>query len=379
MKRNKELATDGYKKLKKWKDNEIREFKKLLRREILSLGLSNELLFLFPNKLGTDYDFNNRLNDIASRFTVVEDNETTTVFTRSKYEKILYEAVKYCLQPLRMPVHTWDELKKGISEKQGATVSITKEFLEIAGQIINNTNPKKVDVTNLSNGQREWLSTHGTGIETIDDIFYMMQWEYLTASHNINESKYYLMSNWLKKNHPYLYKFYLSGRNRKGKLIRSYPSMRARLKTLDKMVRDRQIDPLMIEIAIQHFISLLNNDILFASVFDSYFFKRRRGKPRDFKRKALDQAKPFIYYLKFFEYKPILFKNTSVTSIYDIGVLLLNALAGETIYSTKKYCIKLNGCEESGLDGRYFNFWGALQLSKELDSFRKGWMELSDS
>ncbi|MCJ7508503.1 MAG: hypothetical protein MUO85_07205 [candidate division Zixibacteria bacterium] len=110
-------------------------------------------------------------------------------------------------------------------------------------------------------------------------------------------------------------------------------------------------------------------------MFYSYFYKRERGKPRVLKRKALEKAKLLIYLLKFFNIQPIDHNGIKIKSIYDLGVLLLNALAGEKIYKTERYDPLADG--EGGADGRYFKFKGALLLYRELDPFRRAWRQLN--
>jgi hypothetical protein len=370
--------------IRKWKEERIRDIRAVLRSPVESLKLSEECLFQlwkfdFASPEYAEQQFNCRLKEYKPSGALTEYKEIlkSVQYDSSKihfyssspmfeYEKILDTAVEMCLAPLK-------SLDRPFGESE-ATYSVSKQFQRLTGEIISKTHPKEIVHTDLSEKQIEFLSTDGCGIETIEDVFYMMESKYLTACYEQHRRKYSLMSKWLEKNHPHLYEFYLNGKTRYGERGSVFPPMRKRLRNLDKLVNSKEAKPETVEIAFRQLKCLIEDDLLFASVFYSYFYEQQKGRLPDLKRRALKEAKPYVYYLKLFNIQPIDYNGVEIKSIYDLGVLLLNALAGGVIYSTDKLDPIGNG--QSGVNGHYFKFKGTLVLFKELDSFRKQFREL---
>jgi hypothetical protein len=366
----------------KW---QIAPLKSNLSTKVRSLKLSPKLLFYLmhyeivsPWLEKVNSGFNDRLDNFS--FGKMEpamrrrDRKMVwiTIPPSSLYkehQRILQEAITFIHQRYPWKLRNW------LPDR-------FKEFRAISEEIIRNTNPKEARSVDLSEEQKEWFYWWGNipsrfnhivieGVvppPTIEGVFERMLCEYNMMLDQL--SKYRVMSRWLEEKHRHLHEFYLHGRGRYAQSEKVFPSIGERLKSLNKLVA--VVDDLAIcETAFMKELKcLMDNDLLFTSVFYSYFYKRKRGRPPRLKRKALEKAKPYIYYLKFFKIQPILWNGIEITSIYDLGVLLLNALAGERIYSTEKYDPLKDG-SGSGVDGRYFKFKGASQLSKELDSFRQ--------
>jgi hypothetical protein len=264
------------------------------------------------------------------------------------YKRILNQAVEYFGPPF-------------------SKVVIHGKFLKLGYQIIGNTDPKEINDSNFSKAQKEWLAKDG--IKNIDGVLGKVKSKYGKVCAKRQFKWIRLMNNWLKKNYPQLHEFYLHGRvgcETEGKIA---PSMIERLKSLDQVVKYG--DLAIIEIALSQLKYLIENDILFASVFYRYFYKQPQGSLPDqdsgLKRKALKEALPYVYYLKFFKIQPILWNGIEIRSIYDRGVLLLNALAGEKIYSEE---LVDPVHKHSGPRGKLI---GSDILCYELSSFRRLW------
>jgi hypothetical protein len=363
-----DLERDGLEELRKWKEERVRRIQEVLSSRVRRLKLCEKCLlqlleYGFASPEYAERDFHRRLKEykrsgaLAQYKRDQEDGyEVYSSYPMLEYEKILDEVVEVCLAPLKSLDRPFGELED--------TFCVSEKFQKLKGQIISKTNPKEPNVENLTEAQKEWLSTYGCGIETIEDVFYMMESEYLGACHRQYKRKYSLINQWLKDNHSKLYEFYLHGTRRTKGAKSFFPSMGNRLKTLDKFMQSEEADPVTIEIAIRQLKHLIEDDLLFACVFYSYFFKSERGRPPDLKRMALNRVTPYVYYLKFFDIQPIQWSGTEISSIYDLGVLLLNALADEKIFY-----------EHKG-DGHRGILAGANALYVELDGFLQAWRSM---
>jgi hypothetical protein len=399
-------TTDTFRLLQEYLEERIGKLRAVLGSDVKRLNLSPKLLWslmhhnvVFTELAGVESAFNRRLQDLKfSKLKTTEEQKDEFPWT-SGYKEILYKAVEFCRQPLETPAYTLEEHREGLAKDDYPTPSIPQEFFEIADQILQRTERKKINYADLTENEKNWCKglrsqmvedyypddtefnlqcAQGWGgeIRTVKDIMEAMMNEYASMAHQISERKCSMMNWWLKKHYPNLHEFYLHGKGRYGTNKRIFPAMRERLQNLDDLVKSKYADTVMIEIACNQLYSLIEKDPLFASVFYTYFYKQNKGLYPDLRKKALDKAKPYICFLKFFKIQPIDYKGVSISSIYDRGVLLLNALAGKTIYSTDKYD-PLGDGEGGGVDGRYYEFKGARQLEKELDSFRQFWRKLS--
>jgi hypothetical protein len=328
-----------------------------LSKEVRRLKLSRRLLFYLmhykivdPSLEEVNRNFNQRLDDFSfgKMEQVMSRKDQKMVWITippsslfKTHQRIEQEAVTY-IHEHRKHYYLWN-LWNSLPDR-------FKEFRVISEEIIRNTNPKEARSADLSEKQKVWfwcseippnpieyVGGGGPGTPTIESVFERMLTEYNWMIGQL--SKYKEMTKWLEKNYPGLHEFYLHGKDRIGAKDKIAPSMRERLKSLDEVVNSKYVDLAMIEIAFSQLKRLIEDDLLFTCVFYSYFYKSEKGLPPELKRKALERAKPYVYYLKFFTIQPIPWNGIKIRSRYKLGVLLLNALAGEEIYKVGKVSI----------------------------------------
>jgi hypothetical protein len=310
----------------------IELIKSSFSKEAEKLNLSPKLLFylmhyniVFTSMEQVNGAFNERLDNFSygkmEQFMRRRDRKMVWITIPpsslyKKHQKILFEAVTYIHQHCPWKLRNW------LPDR-------FKEFRAISEKIIRNTDPKEIKWRVLSQKQKEWIQHPFEGIGwrgpiPIKDLFDHMVYGYVAMVDQL--SKYRRMNLWLAKEYVNLHDFYLLGGRRYAK-ERVFPSIKERLKTLDRLVNYTD-DLVILETAIKPLKCLIDNDLLFTSVFYSYLYKPERGKLPDLKRKALEKVKPLIYLLRFFDIQPIDYNSIKIKSIYDFGVLLLNALAG---------------------------------------------------
>jgi hypothetical protein len=273
------------------------------------------------------------------------------------YKETLYKHIDPCLWNLVSPFSI-----------EGSCIMILpdrlKKFRDLSVKIIQKTDPQEINEKKLCEKQKEWI--RGNVLKTIDGVFFMLEMKYVQMIDQIG--KYRRINDELHKSYSNLHEYYLNGRphdqEKKGS-----PSIRQRLKSLNELVTNVD-DPVTLEMAFKQLRCLMENDPLFASVFYSYFYEPKKDIPPDLKRKALEKARPYVYFLKFFTKQPINHEGAKIKGIYDLGVLLLNALAGEKIYSDE-FVDPVN--KKSGPRGK---LKGSDILYVELSSQRQFWKSM---
>jgi hypothetical protein len=362
-------------KLSDLKGRWLPRFKKRLSKNVLELKLSNRSLNWLGSILGAEvssvrFRFKHDLEAEWEHFSEAKWTKRSSVHPSGEdFDWILYKAVEYGLRPLDIPSNTRKKPKSGLTwDEELPMVSIPITFFKIADQIIRKTKYKLIRDTHVTKDEKDLLSFFG--VEEIGDIFEVMQDEYIDACLNGVE-RYTLISRWLEKNHPDLYEFYLHGKVKDGEEGSVFPSIAERLRSLDRLVRSKSNGRAVIQIAISQLSVLLGNDLLFKSIFYDYFYKKERDVIPVQKKGALREVIPYIHHLKYFESKSIRVRNFYLRSIYDLGVVLLNALAGEELYSED--AISEKEADDHKYRGRGFRLRGSTALYAELEETRKRW------
>lgn len=370
-KESKKPPRQSSKKIQNLKEKRIREIKQVLSSRVKKLNLSDELLFLLSKYGVVSADLSSVEQNFYARMerlkiSGLKAGAGKKIYSPLGYKKILQDAADFCLQAMSGNLHFVREGQENneVVGSDAPWLRLPDDFFIIQEEIIRSADPKEIDLTSLSDKQRDWISRQG--ISNISDVFESMQYDYLFEHFEKVNVSFAWVNLWLRKHHPNLYELYLYGKNRYGEHGSFFPSMVKRLEDMDKFVNSRHADTTMIEIVIRQLRYLMVNDPLFAAVFFGFFYKQKRGTPPSHDKGALNTVKPYIYLLKFFKNRQIVHKSLLIRSTYDIGILLLNSLAGKQFYSTEK-----SGPFGKGLTGQGFKFKGSFRLYKELDDFRR--------